>query len=151
MSRFKVRFGDPEHGWMNVALFDNNIEVLSFEASDIYPSLDLLASALKAMREPRGEQTVDWTQEPDEIELRFVSHQDIIRLEIAKSPASARPLERHENGLFFTGTYDEICLPFWRALRNLEGRFTHEELAKRWKSYFPHQELQLLTEQLGKN
>ncbi len=151
MSHLQVRFDDPEHGWIGVEIYDNQIEVLRFDASDIYPSFHALVMALLTMRDARGEAIVDWMQEPAEVEMCFSTREEAVQLEISSFPGSARPLERGDAELVFAGTYDEICLPFWRALRHLEGRYTPTELELRWHSSFPHRELEMLTAQLGKD
>ena len=152
MSRFKVRFGDPEPGWMNVALLDNDVDLISFTASHIYyPSLSSLTLALLTMRDPRGQSLVHWMLEPAEVEMIFSKIDEAVTLEITRYPDDARPLEESVADLTFTGSYNEVCLPFWRALRNLEGRYAPEELAMRWESPFPHHDLAVLTERLGKS
>ena len=151
MSQLKVRFGEPEHGWMSVSILANEVELLRIDASDIYPSLHLLVDALSAMLDSRAEKTVDWTEEPNEIEMRFTRDSENIKLEISSFLSSFRPLNSSESDFAFVGTYDEICLPFWRALRSLEGRYLPEDLAQLWTEPFPHRKLALLTQQLGKS
>lgn len=152
MPRLKVYFGDPEHGWMNVSISNNDVEFINFAASHIYyPSLSSLAAALLAMRDPCGKSTVHWMLEPAEVKMRFSKCEATVRLGIASFSASAHSLEGDNAEFIFAGTYDEICLPFWRALRNLEGRYSPEEWAGRWDSPFPRHELAVLTAQLGKN
>ena len=151
MSQIKVRFGEPEHGWMSVSILADNSKLLRIDASDIYPSLHLLVDALSAMLDSRAEKTVDWTEEPREIEMRFTRDFENIKLEISSFPSSFRPLNPSKAEFAFVGTYDEICLPFWRALRNLEGRYLPEDLVQLWTEPFPYRELALLTEQLGKS
>jgi hypothetical protein len=52
---------------------------------------------------------------------------------------------RGEKEFEVSGSYGEICLPFWRALRSLQGRFSADELAARWHRPFPWKEIDLLT------
>ena len=152
MSQLKVRFGEVHHGWVKVTLWNNDVEISKFEASYIYSaSFRSLVNVLLAMLDLRAEEAVVWGLEPDEIEMRFVRDDDECKLEVTALPDNSRPLERGDASFVFVGTYEETCLPFWRALRNLEGRYSPEELARHWQSYFPHRELALLTERLGKN
>lgn len=150
MPRFKISFDEPDHGWIGWDLKCDEEVVLTCVASHIYDSFDQLVTALGAMLDPREERFVVWMEEPAELEMRFVSRDGTIFLEINDFSNSLRPLGKPSADWAASGTYDEICLPFWRALRSLEGRYSPEELAKRWKGYFPHRELALLTEQLGK-
>lgn len=151
MSQLKVRFDEPEHGWMPFIISQDEEVCVRCDASDIYPSLEQLVIALNAMLDGHDERFVAWTEEPAELEMRFLRRDDVIRLEVSSFPGSFRPIETPEADFVFVGTYDEVCLPFWRALRALEGRYSPEELARRWTGCFPHRELALLTERLGKN
>jgi hypothetical protein len=47
------------------------------------------------------------------------------------------------------GTFAEICLPFWRALRNLQTRFSGDEFQLRWRHPFPGSGMQKLSANLG--
>ncbi len=149
MPRLKVKFDEPEHGRIYLFVFADGKQVVHSDVSRIYSSFEQLVTALGAMLDGQEERIVVWLEGSAELEMRFSRHDDIIQLEITSFAGSIRP---HKNPEFtFVGSYNEICLPFWRALRNLEGRYSAEELALRWKGYFPHRELALLTHQLGKD
>lgn len=150
MSQLKIRFDEPEHGWMNVEIHADGAELMRISVSDVYPSLHLLVDALLAMLDLRAEKSVDWMQEPAEFEMLFARRGEHISLEISSFSSSFRPIGERSTDYVFSGSYEEICLPFWRALRNLEGRYSPEELANRWTEPFPHRELALLTERMGK-
>jgi hypothetical protein len=86
--------------------------------------------------------------------LRFSrqSKGDVIRLEIRLFEIYQPSRPESEPKFTFTGTYDEICLPFWRALRGLQDRYPAKLLESEWHwtGNFPYRELALLTERLGK-
>ena len=154
MSRLKVRFGEPEHGWMDLFILEDAQEIHR-DVSDIFPSFDLLVTALLSMWQGEAEATATWAEEPSELDLIFSRLDEFIRLEVVPFPGSFRPYSRAtltiEPIFTFVGSYEGTCLPFWRALRELEGRYSPEELARRWTSPFPYRQLALLTEQLGKD
>jgi len=56
-----------------------------------------------------------------------------------------------EKELEITGSYEEICVPFWRALRSLQGRFSAEELDARWHRPFPWKDIDQLTSAIKTN
>lgn len=154
MSRLKVRFDNPEHGWMDLFIGKDDQEIHR-DVSDIFPSLDLLVTALLSMWQGEAEATATWAEEPSELDLVFSRRDESICLEVVPFPGSFRPYSRAtltvEPIFTFVGSYEQTCLPFWRALRELEGRYSSEELAHRWTSPFPQRELAFLTEQLGKD
>lgn len=151
MPTLKVRFDEPEHGRIGLFILANDKLIVECDASRIYDSLEQLVTALGAMLDMRDERLVTWLEGAPELELRFSRLDDVVQLEITSFEGSERPREKPTADWTFVGPYDEICLPFWRALRNLEGRYSAEELVHRWKGYFPHRGLAFLTEQLGKD
>ena len=88
---------------------------------------------------------VIWHEEPAQTEMRFSISGEEIELEVCFFSDHHRDYGRGERELVITGSYEEICLPFWRALRNLQGRFSAEELEARWHRPFPWKEIDLLT------
>lgn len=150
MPRLKVRFDEPEHAWIGLFIFEDDTQIVHSDVSRIYDSFAQLVAALGAMLDAHDERSVVWLEGPAELELHFSRRDDVLRLEINSFDDKKRPLEKPNAGFSFTGSYDEICLPFWRALRSLEGRYPEEELASRWKGYFPHRELARLTQMLGR-
>ncbi len=151
MSRLKIQFDEPEHGWIGLNIFDGEQQLAQCVASRVYNSFDQLVWALAAILDTRDERSVVWLEGPAELELRFSRRDDeLVQLEITSFAGCKRPREKPDADFLFVGTYTQICLPFWRALRNLEGRYSPEELWRRWKGDFPHRELALLTARLGK-
>jgi hypothetical protein len=45
----------------------------------------------------------------------------------------------------FTGSYHDVCFPFWHALQSLQSRFTQAELEEKMQDEFPFAELEALT------
>lgn len=149
MSQLHVTLGGPEAGWMLLTI-RNGKQWLEIYVSAIYPSLFTLAEALLSLLTVQGEQIVTWTCEPAEYDMVFVRNGDTVGLNIRAFPDSRRSKFVRNSVLAASGEYSEICLPFWRALRGLQGRFTESELSERWPGRFPDQILSTLTATLGK-
>jgi hypothetical protein len=84
-------------------------------------------------------------EEPAERELRFSISGEEVGLEVYFFSDHRRDFGNGERKLAITGSYEEICVPFWRALRDLQGRFSYEELETRWNRPWPWKEIGLLT------
>ena len=87
---------------------------------------------------------VVWNEEPIESEFRFRRNGELVSLEVLEFPDHRRVLQPASR-FDFQGSYEEVALPFWRALRDLQGRFSGEELAARWHRSFPTSDLDDLT------
>ena len=150
MSKSSVSFGDPEFGWIDVSLQFGS-ERFTMEASDIYNPFFPLVDTLLQLHSAPGQGIVNWTVEPTEYDMHFSREGEAVTLDIFVWPDPSRNSFRQEKVFSASGSYDEICLPFWRALRNLQGRFSEADLEKRWQDLFPQRELNALTAALGKN
>ena len=54
------------------------------------------------------------------------------------------------NSVFnFIGPRDQLIISFWRALRELQGRYDPSEYEKRWYEPFPTREMEVLTQRIG--
>ena len=143
--KLKVSFDDPEHGWVGLSL-NYAQEAITIIASCILSDSFLdLTNVLHSLLFYQGETTVVWHEEPAETELRFSNLEGLVRLEVYFFPDHRRNDKREEKGLAISGSYEEICIPFWRALRSLQGRFSAEELDARWQRPFPWKEIDVLT------
>ena len=149
MSKLIVIFGDPEFGWIDVTL-QCGAETFGMEASDVYNPFVPLVDTLLQLHSAPGHGIVNWTVEPREYDMHFSREGKVVTLDIFVWPDSSRSSFRQEKVFSASGSYAEICLPFWRALRGLQGRFSAAELEKRWQNSFPQRELNALTVVLGK-
>ena len=77
--------------------------------------------------------------------MRFSISGDEVELDVYFFSDHRRDFGNGERKLAITGSYEEICVPFWRALRDLQGRFSYEELETRWNRPWPWKEIGLLT------
>ena len=123
--------------------------IASYTPSDSF--LDLTNALHRLLYYPI-EATVVWHEEPAETELRFSPSGELIRLEVYMFPDRHRRIARNgEKELEITGSYEEICVPFWRALRSLQGRFSAEELDARWHRPFAWKDIDQLTSAIKTN
>ena len=149
MRKLIVIFGDPEFGWINVSL-RFGAETFNIEASDVYNAFFPLMDTLLQLHSAPSQNTVNWTVEPTEYDMHFSRVDEIVTLDILIWPDSGRSSFHQEKAFSASGSYAEICLPFRRALRGLQGRFSAADLEKRWQNSFPQRELNALTAVLGK-
>lgn len=110
-----VKFGQPEHGWLPVMITSGEF-ILDFDASatlgdtvaDLVQTLLLITQQVDA--------SVNWFLEPLEYRFEFrVELAEEVRLTIYELVESSKP------ELVFSrqASYDDIVLPFWRALQKL--------------------------------
>jgi hypothetical protein len=143
--KLKVSFDNPEHGWVGLTISQGEESLTitaSYTPSDSF--LDL-TNALCNLLCYRGGGVVTWHEEPAETELRFSISRELVELEVYFFSDHRRDFGRGKRELAITGSYEEICMPFWRALRSLQGRFSAEELDARWHRPFPWKEIDILT------
>ena len=146
--KLKIAFDDPGDGWVGLKLICGG-EVAEIIASYTpYDSFLDLVNALYNLFLYEGEWRVIWNEAPVEYELRFRRTGNLVSLELVEFPDHRRELQEAQGRLKATGSYDEVAIPFWRALRNLEGKFSSEELHARWHREFPSKQLEGLTSML---
>ncbi|MDB4945650.1 MAG: hypothetical protein JWP97_5184 [Labilithrix sp.] len=150
MSRLKVELDEPEHGWIGLTIQEDGEERIRCSASHIVDSLEQLVGALRSTIDSCVESRVLWLEEPRELEMVFARRGDEVELRLASYSDHRHLREGRGEPLTFRGTSDAICLPFWRALRGLQGKYSEAEFHERWKRPFPVRELDALTHALGK-
>jgi hypothetical protein len=142
-SKLEVQFDDPQHGWMAMSIRSDSDVTLTM-SSVAYDTLNELIEGLHALITGDSYRTIRVFEEPTVCELRFECEGTAIRLNVLRpsSRGDGEPL------LETDGNFSEICLPFWRALRNLQSRFSAEEFALRWGRSFPLSGMQKLSTEL---
>lgn len=144
MRKLRVRFGDPHAGWFPVEIVAGPVSI-AFRASYVYASIYNLIAALRLLLAGQGESIVTWTSEPVEYEMRFLRDNDTITLTILEYPDSRRLLNGGQVLLNISGTYAEVALPLWRAVRGVQGRWSLTEWREHYHSPFPSDEMEKLT------
>jgi len=139
--KLKVVFDDPGDGWVGLKLSRDG-EVADIIASYApYDSFLDLVDALYNLFLYEGEWKVIWNEAPVEYEVCFGRAGTLVSLEVLEFPDRRREIQRAQSRLSASGSYEDVAVPFWRALRNLQGRFTTEELNARWHRPFPSKEI----------
>ena len=120
-SSLKVQFDDPQHRWMVMTIRSDASVVTLTVSSVLYDTLDELVDSLHALATGDDYRSVRIFKEPASCELRFKRENDTIGLELCRFSAFNRLRSPKPGQTLFeaVGTFAEICLPFWRALRNL--------------------------------
>jgi hypothetical protein len=133
---FRPAFDGPEAGWLTVVLEAPGQRYEFFPSHVPDDSVSLLASGMLAVLEGR-EAVVPWNDEPEVHEFHLSRSASAVHLTVfAIHPRAHGQVER--NAVFSVqGTADDVLLPLWRALRELQSRFSPEEYHRRWGKPFP--------------
>jgi len=146
-NKLKVAFDGPQDGWVEVRIScggeDANI-IASYTPHDSF--LDLV-NALYNLFLYESESKVVWNEGQSESEMRFRKTGSLVSLDVVEFPDHRRDLQP-QSRLKVCGTYEEVAIPFWRALRELQGRFSPEELNAKWHRDFPSKQIEGLTSML---
>lgn len=144
--RLHIRFDDPDNGWIRIEIdFGENHFEESFSYAG-YSGFSELISAITALWSgPCPRLSVTWLLEPTEMDFAFERAESQIVFEIIEYRDHRRELDLGKAVFQWHGSYEIICLAFWRALRSLEGRFSAEELTRRWHREWPATEMEYLT------
>ena len=110
-----------------------------------YDSVRDLVEALSALLAGAGEVNVRWNCEPEEFDFKMVAAGDGVQFKVVRYPNHRRLRGSSRTVFSLGGSKLEICLPFWRALRDLRRRIAEDEFDKNWRRPFPDSEMQQLT------
>jgi len=144
MSRLKVEFDQPEHGWLKLELRSEDIG-LSDTFSHVYPTLATLCDALCALAAGKHPRPVVFLLEPQELELSFKLQDSQGCTVTAVQFSTHRRDLKGDVLLEHSGRAQEVVLSFWRALRRLQTCLPEPEFATRWREPFPANEMAALT------
>ena len=144
LRNLKVVFDDPADGWVGLKLSQGNEVVEVIASYTPYDSFLDLIEALYNLFRYEGDCKVIWNEEPKESEFRFRRNGSVVSLDVLEFPDHRRVLQPTSR-FKTTGSFEEVALPFWRALRSLQGRFSVDELNVRLHRNFPQKEMEGLT------
>jgi len=145
--KLKVSFDEPEHGWIAITMSDGEEQFMLVVEHVPYDSVTELAVALNKMLEGYSEAVVRWSEGPVEYELIFRVSGESLNFEVCEI-ASAQGGIRRDPLFGFSGPHDQLLTSFWRALRELQGRYDPSEYERRWKEPFPTREMEVLTRRM---
>src|SRR5262245_51956812 len=114
--KLKVSFDNPENGWVGLTISQGEESlkiVASYTPSDSF--LDLTNALYNLLCYQVGG-VVTWHQEPAETELKFTISGEEVGLEVYFFSDHRHDFGKGERKLAIIGSYEEICVPFWRAL-----------------------------------
>jgi hypothetical protein len=145
--RLQVTLSNPQNGWIEFAVSTTEEvfkEAISFTPNDFV--LELAAALSLAMQGVDGMAVASC--EPNTYELTFseVSATNMTHLQVVKFPDWNRNRKSACMVLSFQATRFGIVLPFWRALRSLEGRISATEYREAMQRDFPSPCLQRLSQ-----
>jgi hypothetical protein len=162
-ARLVLRFGTPEHGWLDVGLERRDeqgdlVETHGVDASDVpCDSLTQLADAGLRLLERRDEARVEWSLEPayDVWLFRFTGEADLVELRIVTERPYLRFGADCPRGVperFVVLPASEIAVALWRGLRRLESdpAWRGAEAAHAWSWAFPTEIVAALGRKLGR-
>ncbi len=121
-SLVRITFGEPQSGMLPIVLLGSGTEI-SFTGSFIYPSLYNLVVSLHTLLIADGTRIIVWLDEPFEYEMQFSRAGDQISLIVQEFPDNRRIMTNIHSILSLSGSYEQVALPFWRAMRCLQGRY----------------------------
>lgn len=145
LNGLKVVFDDPEHGWIALMISCGETSVTIVTEYTPRDSFLELANALYNLLMRDGEFIVRWQYNPTEYDMSFERKGAAVSMNVVEYPDRLRREGRGDLMFSISGSYADICLPFWRALRDLQGRFSPEELDSKWHRAFPSREIDILT------
>jgi hypothetical protein len=144
----QVNFESPQSGWMSLSLESGDQRFIRVISWTPYDSVKELIEALLLLLKEEGERIVRWNSEPEEFDFRLKREEDSVSLEIVRYQDHRR-LDSTSQVLFSVESSNvDICIPFWKALRDLRRRIARDEFDKNWRRPFPYQELNQLTKSI---
>src|SRR2546428_11264054 len=117
----KISFDPPETGWLAIYL-DSGAHQLKLPFS--YTPFDLLSELVSALLNLSDgfDAKANCSYNPDRYEFLFRATDDTSQFEVVSYPDHRRAESAGEVIFSFEGIATDICLSFWRALRELQGR-----------------------------
>lgn len=146
--KLRVSLESPQHGFMSLRLSSGKKSFVAVVAHAPYDSLRDLIEALSGALAGDGEVIVKWNSEPEEYDFKLTAKDDSIRLEIIRYPDHRRLNAASSIVFSFRSLKLDACLPFWKELRDLHRRATHDEFDRQWRREFPEREMQELTKRI---
>lgn len=145
MGKLTLSFGTPEHGWLTVNLRCGDVE-RTLDVSDVPgDSLAMLADGvLQLVKGDASEVTIPWFLEPAEEIWTLRRLGDAFLLDAQIVPGERKPI------LIAQGSREEICVPIWSALRQLQVDPAWSSADHTWSHPFPASQVDALGAALGR-
>lgn len=117
----KVHFEKPIHGWLEFTIQDNG--------NSFHGDADVCIS---------------YENEPHYVLIQWLDDSKF-RIAFDKKRIPIACSSDNETLATFKITGKELCIAFWRGLKDLEGKTTPEDFADHWGGEFPSSSLLILT------
>jgi len=147
-----VSIESPQSGFMSLRLRAGEQSIVMGASCMPHDSLLELIEALSVLLESgaAGEAAaaVRWNCEPEEYDFRFTTHGARVRFTITHHLDQRRTAGASRQVFSWMGSEFELCVPFWRELRDLRRRIATDVYDQNWRRPFPHQQMRRLTELL---
>ena len=143
--KLKVSFNSPQSGWMSIGLKAGQRSFVTAVSHAPYDSLRDLINALSSLVSGAKKTTVKWNREPEEYDFELRRNQTGAELTVVRFPDHRRIKSKREIVFSHQATALELCLTFWKALRELHRDIEVDEFDKNWRREFPEAEMQALT------
>lgn len=146
--KLKVHIKPPEHGWIAIILNHGDASYQFFPSHIPHDSITELVNALLLVIDG-VEACVRWNDEPLEHEFQFTPNSDeTVKFQVVRLDSQPHAGPVPASVFLFTAPARDIVWVFWKALRDMESRQTHDEYLLRWGEPFPERCLQELTRRL---
>jgi hypothetical protein len=143
----RVSFDKPDHHWLAIYLDAPNQHL---ELPFSYTPFDFLSELVRALLNFSDgfDGKANCSYNPARYEFIFESKADKALIRVVSCRDYRRMDDSGEVIFDYKGERSDICLAFWRGIRELQGRVSPEEYKQRFGREFPEQEMKLLTERI---
>ena len=148
-NNLQVNFLELADRWITVELKTGEMQYKFFPSHLPYDSMRELADGLGNLLSRETQVIARWNDEPVEHEFAFTKTGEQIELKVYLVKATSFGKQREEVFAVTSAAY-AIIRPFWKALRELETRYSSEEYLQRLRYSFPTNEMSYFTQQFEK-
>ena len=143
----KVSFDRPEHHWLAIYLDAQNRHL---ELPFSYTPFDFLSELVRALLNflDGFAAKANCSYNPERYEFTFEPTADEGQFQVVSYPDHRKGEGLGEVIFNYRGDRADICLAFWRGIRELQGRVSAAEYERGFGRVFPEQEMELLTERM---
>ena len=146
---FRVSFNSPQSGFMSLSLNAAEQSFVAAVSHAPYDSLRDLVEALGALLYGSKNVQVKWNCEPDVLDFEMsVVARDRVAFMVRHYPDHQRLVQTGRIMFSLRASRLELCLAFWRALRDLRRHIATDEFDRNWRRPFPERGMRQLTEAL---
>jgi hypothetical protein len=145
MEKLNIKFGSPEHGWMEIVLSSSSTEIVKNVSDVPCNSLYGLVIALLRLTEGSSEEIVEWSLEPEYMEWIFQKNGHDIEF-IVKVPSDSIPV------FVYKCEASKLIHRFYKSLGDLETIPVWEQpdsTERIWSWEFPNSLLATLKQKIG--